>query len=190
VNTIRRTTIIVATVTVVSLLGAAVALACNLGGWLTVTAGPQDGQLTVKGGAFPPGDVLIRSGNTSGPVIAEAVADDDGRFEAQIAVPDQARSDTKILAEPGVQLDAGSRVYAWTFIGAEALEPPAGISLDSGPIATGLTVLALLVAAGLWLRTRRNDGTPGSQSAEIDAVLEGDGKQPAEERNPDLTPAP
>jgi hypothetical protein len=197
----HRIALVPTTFVLVGVLGAGLASACALDGWLTIApADPGATSLTLTGGDFPPGEVLIRSGSTQGPVVGEAVAGADGRFVAEVALPQQATPSLKILAEPVEQLEAGSRVLGWTFVG-DAVAPPApSTSALPALVAAGVVLLLLGLAVGIGGRARRTDAgdtepvagervlvpelAARSEGGTLDAAARPDSVAPAPEREP------
>lgn len=152
----RRAAVVTTFAALLWMLAAAQAAACALDGWLMIDhAGEGATTLTVRGGDFPPGDVIIRSGSTGGPVIGEAVAGPDGRFVADVTLEQPAVSSLKVLAEPVDQLDPGSRVLGWTFVGDAVAPAPSSPPLV--PV-TVIGAIVVLVAAAVISRNGRGGG--------------------------------
>jgi hypothetical protein len=145
-----RITVLAITVAMVAVQAGA-ALACSPKGWLTIAPGSEaPGPVSVDGGGFPTGEVLIRYGLSTSPVIATATADATGHFTAELTLP-ATDGPRRIIAEPARQLDPGQRVMGWADLPEPA--PPLGTPV---PLTVGAaTGLLLLLAGALWFMRRR-----------------------------------
>lgn len=113
------------------LLVSPAALACDTSTWITSDPGtgkPGD-VVTVRGGGFKEGSVLIRWDASDGAVVGEAPVAGDGSISIQVTVPDAQQGMHKFVAEHSAGSHEVAHADSWSYFeipGEAAGEPGEG----------------------------------------------------------------